>query len=173
MPSFQFIVLSVLVLVCSFVYAAPAPSFSHKQDEYYMLIALELAKKNPRAPFAALIVDNTTGKILASGLNASKLNPTFHGEIVAINHFAQKYQPKHWKNVTLYTTAEPCAMCQSAIVWAGIERVVFATSIEYLSQHGWDQIQIPAVEVIRQSPFYKGTLTGGVLADKTNSMFNR
>ena len=44
-----------------------------KSDEYYMQIAIDLAKSNPKAPFAALIVDNITGKILSKGLNASKV----------------------------------------------------------------------------------------------------
>ena len=36
-----------------------------KSDEYYMQIAIDLAKSNPKAPFAALIVDNKTGEILS------------------------------------------------------------------------------------------------------------
>ncbi|WP_217356510.1 nucleoside deaminase [Legionella sainthelensi] len=142
-----------------------------KSDDYYMRIAIELAKKNPQAPFAALIVDNKTGKILARGLNASKVNPTFHGEMVAINNCIKKHPQVNWSNVTLYTTAEPCAMCQSAVVWANIPRVVFATSLDYLKSHGWDQINLQAAEINKESPFYHGTITGGVLADKANPLF--
>jgi tRNA(Arg) A34 adenosine deaminase TadA len=144
-----------------------------KSDESYMQSALSLAKHNPKAPFAALIVDNKTGDILAEGLNSSTINPTFHGEMVAINQFAKKYPHADWSNVTLYTTAEPCSMCQSAIIWAGIHRVVFATSMEYLISHGWNQIQLKAVKVNEKALFYKGTITGGVLADKTNILFNK
>jgi tRNA(adenine34) deaminase len=144
-----------------------------KSDEYYMQVAIELAKHNPKAPFAALIVDNKTGKILATGLNANKVNPTFHGEMVAINNCAKKHPDVDWSNVTLYTTAEPCSMCQSAVVWAKIPRVVFATSFEYLISHGWNQINIHASEVNKRSPFYKGTITGGVHADRTNIFFDR
>lgn len=138
-----------------------------------MQIALALAKHNPQAPFGAVIVDNQTGEIIAQGLNASRINPTFHGEMVAINDCAKKHPHVDWSKVTLYTTAEPCSMCQSAIIWAGISRVVFATSIDYLLTHGWDQIEIPAAEVNHKAPFYKGTLTGGILADKTNVLFNK
>ncbi len=56
-----------------------------EDDKYYMQKATQLAKHNPKAPFAALIVDNETGKIIAEGLNASKINPTYHGEMVVIN----------------------------------------------------------------------------------------
>lgn len=144
-----------------------------KSDEYYMQIAIDLAKSNPKAPFAALIVDNKTGEILSKGLNASKVNPTFHGEMVAINNCVKEHPHVDWSQVTLYTTAEPCSMCQSAVVWAKIPRVVFATSFEYLISHGWNQINIRASEINKRSPFYKGAITGGVLASQSNILFDR
>ena len=50
-------------------------------------------------------------------------------------------------------------------------RVVFATSIEDLKRHGWDQINITAAEINKKSPFYHGSITGGVLANKSNILF--
>lgn len=144
-----------------------------KSDEYYMQIAIELAKSNPKAPFAAIIVDNNTGKILSKGVNASKVNPTFHGEMVAINNCVKEHPHVDWSQVTLYTTAEPCSMCQSAVVWAKISRVVYATSFDYLISHGWNQINIRASEVNKRSSFYQGTITRGVLANQSNPLFNR
>lgn len=156
------------LLICS------VASYAAKQsDEYYMQKAIEMAQHNLKAPFGAVIVDNKTGEIVAEGVNTSSVNPIFHGEIVAINACAKKYHKVDWTNLTLYTTAEPCSMCQSAIVWTGISRVVFATSMDYLLSHGWDQIRISSVEVNQKSPFYKGTISGGILAEKTNPLFNR
>jgi tRNA(adenine34) deaminase len=51
----------------------------------------------------------------------------------------------------LYTTAEPCAMCQSAVEWAGIPIVYYGTSIPYLRKLGWHQIDIRAEEVVRRT----------------------
>lgn len=62
-------------------------------------------------------------------------------------------------------------MCQSAIIWAGIPRVVFGTSIKHLKKYGWKQIDLPAAEVNKKSSFYKGTLTGGVFSEKTDLLF--
>lgn len=62
-------------------------------------------------------------------------------------------------------------MRQSAIIWAGISRVVFATSIDYLKKHGWNHIDISAADVNKAAAFYKGTITGGILADKTDILF--
>ena len=144
-----------------------------QSDEYYMQMAINLAKNNPKAPFAAIIIDNVTGKVLSEGLNASKSNPTFHGEMVAINNCIKKHPNVDWSKVTIYTTAEPCSMCQSAIVWAKIPRVVFSTSLEYLTSHGWNQININASEINNKSTFYKGTITGGILANKSNLLFDK
>lgn len=138
-----------------------------------MQIAIQLAKHNPKAPFAALIVDNKTGKILAEGINAANVNGFFHGEILAINNCLKKYLQVNWSTVTLYTTAEPCPMCQGAIICTGISKVVFATSIEYLKNHGWNQIDIRASEVNQKASFYKGTIIGGILAKRTNTLFNK
>ncbi|KTD65931.1 nucleoside deaminase [Legionella spiritensis] len=146
---------------------------SSKTDEYYMQMAIDMAKQNPQAPFGAVIVDNVTGKILATGVNASQINPTFHGEIVAINNCAKAHPDVDWSKVTLYTTAEPCAMCQSAVVWANIPKVVYATSMDYLVSHGWDQIAIKSSEINKKAPFYQGSIVAGILADKTNPLFDK
>ena len=66
-------------------------------------------------PFGAVIVDSTTGDVVARGHNRSKENPTFHGEIDAINRCAAEHPGIDWSKLVTYTTAEPCPMCQSAM----------------------------------------------------------
>jgi tRNA(Arg) A34 adenosine deaminase TadA len=109
---------------------------------------------------------------MAEGVNQSTLNPVFHGEIVAINQCATRHQPKNWHEFNLYTTAEPCAMCQSAIAWAGISQVYYGTSIPYLQQHHWSQINIRAADVIAQTNFRRITLVGDILATECNALFD-
>ena len=53
--------------------------------ERYMRRAIELAGKAPDLPFGAVIVDRDTGTTLAEGWNKTPVNPTWHGEIDAIN----------------------------------------------------------------------------------------
>ena len=62
-------------------------------------------------------------------------------------------------------------MCQSAILWTGIETVVFGTSIRSLQRVGWRQIDILADEVVRRSPVWKCTLIGGVLEEECDALF--
>jgi tRNA(adenine34) deaminase len=139
--------------------------------EHFMRRAIELARNVPNLPFGAVIVVRESGEIVAEGWNKSSINPTWHGEIDAINQWTQTRPDIEAKRLILYTTAEPCPMCQAAILWCGIETVVFGTSIRFLQNQGWQQIDILAEEVIRRSPFRKCALIGGVLAPECDMLF--
>jgi len=141
--------------------------------ERFMGRAIALAAANPSAPFAALVVDMGTNEILVEGINRHRENPTWHGEIDAINRCAATGQGVNWAALRLYTTAEPCCMCQGAILWAGIPEVVFGTSIRTLKQLGWKQIDIGAEEVARRAPFASCHLIGGVLEAECDLLFRR
>ena len=87
--------------------------------ELYMRRAIELAGNVPEHPFGTVIVDRDTGKIVAEGWNKSRLNPTWHGEIDAINQLILAVPEIDRKKLVLYSNAEPCPMCQAAIIWTG------------------------------------------------------
>lgn len=142
-------------------------------NENYMRRAIELALKVPEFPFGAVIVRRATGEIVAEGYNQSSLNPTFHGEMVAINRCAEIHRSADWSEFDLYTTAEPCPMCQSAIEWAGIATVYYGTSIPYLQKHNWRQINIRATEIIAQTAFRSSRIIGGILEHECNALFDR
>lgn len=142
-----------------------------REHETYMRRAIEMARQNPRFPFGAVLVDNDNGQIVAEGVNRSHLNPTWHGEIDVINRYAALPERVSWSRLRLYTTAEPCCMCQSAILWAGIGTVVYGTSIATLQRQGWTQIDIRADEVIRRTPFTRCELVGGVLEAECDPLF--
>ncbi|MGZ8223547.1 MAG: nucleoside deaminase [Methylobacter sp.] len=142
------------------------------RHEDLMRKAIELALQVPELPFGAVIVRRATGEIIAEGVNQSALNPTFHGEMVAINRCAELYRPADWSEFDLYTTAEPCPMCQSAIEWAGIAFIYYGTSISYLQEHNWWQINIRASEVSERTFFRKSCVIGGILEAECNALFN-
>ncbi len=139
-------------------------------DEY-MRLAIARAQKVPQYPFGAVIVRRATGEVLAKGYNRSSRNPIVHGEIDVINRCAAKHASVDWTTLDLYTTAEPCPMCQSAIEWAGMATVYFGTSIPFLQEHGWRQIDIRAEEVARRTPFRNTKVIGGVLEQECNALF--
>jgi tRNA(Arg) A34 adenosine deaminase TadA len=144
---------------------------SDLDHEHYMRRAVELAANVPDCPFAAVIVDRSSGQIVAEGWNKSSVNPTWHGEIDAINRLAELPVKFDSSQLVLYTTAEPCPMCQGAILWSGIGTVVYGTSIRFLQSRGWRQIDILAEEVVRRSPGWRCTLVGGVLEQECNALF--
>jgi len=88
--------------------------------EAAMRLAIAAAKANPFYPFGAVIMGAADRTVLAQGVNNSKTNPVLHGEIVAINDYLARHGNQSWADGILYTTGEPCTMCMSAIVWAGI-----------------------------------------------------
>ena len=143
------------------------------EHEQYMRHAIEAAANNPRAPFGAVIVDREHKEIVAQGFNKSSQNPVWHGEIDAINRCAADHPALDWKRLTLYTTAEPCPMCQSAIIWAGMPLIVYGTSIPFLKQLGWGQIDIRAEQVSKAAAFHTTTVVGGVLEEDCNALFRK
>lgn len=150
---------------------AALPPIPMDKHEAYMRLAIAEARGNPLYPFGAVIVRPATGEVMARGVNDVGTNPILHGEIACLNDYVRRHGNKDWASMVLYTTAEPCSMCMSALVWAGIGGVVYATPIEGLRRSGIDQIQIRAKAVVDASPFYRGLLLGGVLAAETDKMF--
>jgi tRNA(adenine34) deaminase len=139
--------------------------------EQAMRLAIAEARANPAYPFGAVIVRAADRQVLASGVNNTAANPTFHGEIVAMNDYVAQHGNRGWGEVVLYTTGEPCPMCMSAMVWAGIGGVVYGTPITKLAQYRINQILIPSTTVKGASPFYHGFILGGVLEAETDALF--
>ncbi len=138
---------------------------------HFMRHAIATASSNPRRPFAAVLVDHNARIIVAEGVNRSQENPIWHGEIDVINRYAAQRNRIPWSDLDLYSTAEPCPMCQAAILWSGIPRVIFGTSIHRLTEIGWRQINIPSSEVVHRTPFAECEVLGGVLQSECDRLF--
>ena len=89
------------------------------------------AEKRNNLPIGAVI--GFEGKIIAEGQNSiwhPKFNPNRHAEIEALRNV-----PDHlWeysRDMTLYTTLEPCLMCMGAILLHHIGRVMYGSSDNY------------------------------------------
>jgi tRNA(adenine34) deaminase len=141
------------------------------EHELHMRRAIELAANVPEFPFGALIVDRASGRVVSEVWNKCSINPTFHGEIDAIDQLVLTNPGIETNQLVLYTTAEPCPMCQGAILWTGIESVVYGTFFRSLQKMGWRQIDIFAEEVVRRSPTWRCTITGGVLEQEYDALF--
>lgn len=99
-------------------------------DEYYIKIALKLAKKALKhgdVPVGAIIVENN--KIIAKEYNKKEKNNciTSHAEIIAINKACKRKKSNYLNNCELYVTLEPCMMCTGAILQSHIKKIVYCT----------------------------------------------
>ncbi|MCH1627854.1 tRNA adenosine(34) deaminase TadA [Fredinandcohnia quinoae] len=99
-----------------------------KQDEYYMGLAIEEAKKAEsinEVPIGAVIV--LDGEIIgaAHNLRETEQRSIAHAELLAIDEACKKVGSWRLENATLYVTLEPCPMCAGAIVLSRIKRVVY------------------------------------------------
>jgi tRNA(adenine34) deaminase len=74
----------------------------------------------------------------------------------------------------LITSAEPCPMCMAAIEWSGFAAMYFGTSIDYISEHGGEQIMIYSREVADKTPpkLARTTIVGGVLRNETDPLYS-
>jgi tRNA(Arg) A34 adenosine deaminase TadA len=95
-------------------------------------------------PFGALVVRD--GAILGRGHNrvTSQLDPTAHGEVVAIRAACSAERDFALRGATLYTSCEPCPLCLAAAYWARIERVYYAAARSDAAAVGFDDERLHA-----------------------------
>ncbi|MFB9291702.1 nucleoside deaminase [Pseudoduganella plicata] len=100
------------------------------QDERFVTAVIALAQRSRDSghhPFAALVVA-ADGTVVAEAMNASSQDRTAHAEMNALRLASAQYGPEQLSGATLYSSAEPCAMCAGATYWSGVGRVVYALS---------------------------------------------
>jgi tRNA(Arg) A34 adenosine deaminase TadA len=122
-------------------------------------------------PFGAAIVHTNSGKLLLSMLNnvAQANDSSAHAEVRAIRMASKRLKQPRLAGYTLYTTCEPCPMCMSAALWAGLDRVVYGATIEDANRH-CNQIKIPAREVAARSDM-ACIVDGPILREKCYALF--
>jgi tRNA(adenine34) deaminase len=102
------------------------------RDHVFLRRAFALAEMGlarGERPFGAVIVD-PDGRILGEAYACSieRADVTAHAEITAIRRACATADRDQFARCTLYSSAEPCAMCAGGIYWANIRRVVFGLS---------------------------------------------
>jgi tRNA(Arg) A34 adenosine deaminase TadA len=86
-------------------------------------------------PFGAMLVAGN-GAVLAVAENSQITDEQVlaHAEMNLLHRAVRDFAPDVLATSTLYTNAEPCAMCAGAIVWTGISRLVFGLSAKRLHE---------------------------------------
>lgn len=110
-------------------------------DAHWLRRAIEIATRNAATdggPFGAVVVAD--GRVVGEGTNrvTATLDPTAHGEIVAMRAACQHLGTFTLAGATVYTSCEPCPMCLAAMLWARVDRVVFAADRDAAAAAGFD-----------------------------------
>jgi tRNA(Arg) A34 adenosine deaminase TadA len=113
--------------------------------------SLTLETASP-VPFGCEIVSTKTGERLMRALNAvgAEHDPSAHAEVRTMRLACAQLKSPSLAGYTLYTTCEPCPMCMSDALWAGVDRVVYGATIADANRF-CKQIRIPAREVAERS----------------------
>ncbi|WP_026067946.1 nucleoside deaminase [Pusillimonas noertemannii] len=102
-----------------------------EQDRQYLRRSIELAEAALAAgdkPFGSVLV-SAGGEVLFEDHNrVSSGDATQHPEFAIARWAAQNMSPEERAQATVYTSGEHCAMCSAAHGWAGLGRIVYASS---------------------------------------------
>jgi tRNA(Arg) A34 adenosine deaminase TadA len=99
-------------------------------DEALLRRAFDVAKHSRDSgdhPFGSVLADGEGRELMeqGNGYSSEGHDRTAHAERLLASRAARAYGLEFLARCTLYTSAEPCAMCAGAIYWAGIGRVVY------------------------------------------------
>jgi tRNA(Arg) A34 adenosine deaminase TadA len=129
-------------------------------DEKFLRLSFDVARRarvHGNHPFAAVLV-SASGDVLIETENGylPDRDMTAHAERLLATQ-ASKQIPQHvLAGSTLYTSAEPCAMCAGAIYWAGIGRVVYGLTEHRLKQLTGDHPENPTLDLPCRAVFATG-----------------
>jgi tRNA(Arg) A34 adenosine deaminase TadA len=108
-------------------------------DEKYLRQAIALSassRARGNHPFGALLV-SPEGEVLLTAENRGPADhdSTAHAERLLMTEASKSQSAAVLSRATMYTSAEPCAMCAGAAYWVGIRKVVYGLSETRLKAH--------------------------------------
>jgi tRNA(Arg) A34 adenosine deaminase TadA len=99
---------------------------------------------------------------------------TAHAERLLATRASQAYRPQFLAGCTLYTSAEPCAMCAGAIYFAGIGTVVYGQSEKSLKATTGNHPENPTLalpcRIVFDSGQRKTEVIGPLLEDEGSAL---
>jgi tRNA(Arg) A34 adenosine deaminase TadA len=134
------------------------------------------ARKRGEHPFGALLAGPDGTVLLEQGnaYNEAGRDPTAHAERVLATRAGRAYQNEFLATCTLYSSAEPCAMCAGAIYWVGIGRVVYGQSEAALRQATGAHPENPTLALPCRNVFAAGQrpveVVGPLLEDEATAL---
>jgi tRNA(Arg) A34 adenosine deaminase TadA len=104
-------------------------------------------------PFGAILVGPDNLTVLMEQGNIDSVN---HAESTLARLAAEKYDSQFLWGCTLYSTAEPCAMCAGTQYWANIGKLVYGISERQLLDYTGSHSENPTMNVPCRTIFSNG-----------------
>jgi tRNA(Arg) A34 adenosine deaminase TadA len=149
-----------------------------ERDEHFLRRSFEVARRaltHGNHPFGAILVDRDH-KVLIETENGYMPghDGTAHAERLLATQTCITLSPDVLKGATLYSSAEPCAMCAGAIYWAGIGRLVYGLSEHRLRAVTGNHPENPTLDLPCREVFKSGQrateVVGPMLEDEAEAL---
>ena len=147
-------------------------------DNYHLRSAIVIARRSRdhgNHPFGAVLVDHN-GNLLLEAENGymPSHDGTAHAERLLATQACTTLGADVLAKATLYSSAEPCAMCAGAIYWAGIGRVVYGLSEHRLRGVTGNHPENPTLDLPCREVFKSGQrpteVVGPLLEDEAEAL---
>jgi tRNA(Arg) A34 adenosine deaminase TadA len=147
-------------------------------DEYFLRQSFAVARRalaNGNHPFGAILVDEQRHVLLeAENGYMPSHDGTAHAERLLATKACTTLSADVLAKATLYSSAEPCAMCAGAIYWAGIGRVVYGLSEARLRGVTGNHPENPTLDLPCREVFRSGQrateVVGPLLEDEAEAL---
>lgn len=96
---------------------------------------------------------------------------TAHAEVNAIREACRAVSDIFLEGAIVATTCEPCPMCMAALHWARVDTVYFGATIADADVAGFNELQLPASELLRLGGSQL-KLVPGMLQDDCRQLFD-
>ena len=147
-------------------------------DELFLRRSFEVARRSlthGNHPFGAILVDQNRNVLIETenGYMPAR-DGTAHAERLLATQACTRFSPDVLKGATLYSSAEPCAMCAGAIYWAGIGRLVYGLSEHRLRAVTGNHPENPTLDLPCREVFRSGQrateVLGPLLEDEAEAL---
>jgi tRNA(Arg) A34 adenosine deaminase TadA len=147
-------------------------------DETFLRRSFEVARRSMthgNHPFGAILVDQD-GRVLIEAENGfmPDHDGTAHAERLLATNACRTVAADVRAKATLYSSAEPCAMCAGAIYWAGIGRIVYGLSEHRLRGVTGNHPENPTLDLPCREVFASGQrpteVIGPMLEDEAEAL---
>jgi tRNA(Arg) A34 adenosine deaminase TadA len=149
-----------------------------ERDEHFLRRSFEVARRaitHGNHPFGAILVDQNRNVLIETENGYMPGHDgTAHAERLLATQACTTLGANILKAATLYSSAEPCAMCAGAIYWAGIGRLVYGLSEHRLRAVTGNHSENPTLDMPCREVFKGGQrateVVGPLLEDEAEAL---